>query len=163
MTRKQSRLTEGFVIDTSALIDINREYPPDVFPKLWKDIEILVKQGLLIAPKEVFEELKRKDDELKTWAQRHQEMFIDLDDEQLTEMSKILTEFPRLIDHDKTIPEADPFIIALAKCRVWTVITSEHRRSNPDARPKIPDVCDHYNIKCIIKPLNFFREKKWKY
>ena len=77
---KQTRLTQGYVIDTSALIDIFREYSSEVFPTLWKDIEKLIKQRLLIAPKEVLNELKRKDDELSKWAAKHQNMFIELDE-----------------------------------------------------------------------------------
>ncbi len=36
----QARLTKGYCIDTCALIDLwRRFYPPDIFKKLWKDIE----------------------------------------------------------------------------------------------------------------------------
>ena len=118
---------------------------------------------MLIAPREVFDELKRIEDDLSKWAKKHQKMFIELDEEQLHEIIKILEKFPNLIDPSKTIPEADPFIIALAKGRGWTVVTSEQHRTSSDARPKIPDVCDYYDVKCIIKPITFFRELGWKY
>jgi hypothetical protein len=61
-------LREGYCIDTSALIDLHtNHYPPDIFPGLWKDLEFLVDQGLLIAPDEVFQEIRVKDDELAKW------------------------------------------------------------------------------------------------
>ncbi len=65
----QARIDEGFCIDTCALIDLwRRYYPPDVFPGLWADIEKLIGQGRLIAPREVLEELRGVDDEMLEWA-----------------------------------------------------------------------------------------------
>lgn len=114
----QTRLDKGFCIDTCALIDLRRvHYPPDVFPGVWDDIEGLIDQGLLIAPNEVLDELKDVDDEILRWARRFKKMFVASDKNQLREVADILVKFPRLIDHDKTTPEADPFLIALAKSR----------------------------------------------
>jgi hypothetical protein len=159
----QTRLDKGFCIDTCALIDLRRSYyPPDVFPGLWDDIEGLIDQGLLIAPNEVLEELKGVDDEILRWARRFKKMFVASDKFQLREVTDILVKFPRLIDPDKTKPEADPFLIALAKSTGWAVVTSEKPRADPNARPKIPDVCKSYGIKCISL-VEFFRELGWKY
>lgn len=128
----QKRLGRGYCIDTCALIDLwRRHYPPDVFPGLWEDIERLVNHGLLIAPREVLEELRGVDDELLEWAQRHADMFLDPDDDQLREVRAILEDFPDLIDADKETPDADPFLIALAKTWSWTVVTSERPRTSP--------------------------------
>jgi predicted nucleic acid-binding protein len=158
----QTRLQQGYCIDTCALIDLwRRHYPPDIFPGLWSDIEKLVNQGLLIAPKEVFNELKKVDDDLIDWAKNHQEMFIPLDEEQLQEVTNILARSQGLIDARK-ITEADPFLIALAKCKGWTVITSEKPKTDPNAPPKIPDVCRQHNVKCI-SVIEFFREQGWEY
>lgn len=68
--------------------------------------------------------------------------------------------FPTLIDSEKTTPDADPFVIGLALSKGWTVIASE--RSNPGGKPRIPDVCRNYNVKCI-KLVEFIRERGWKY
>jgi len=158
----QLRLREGYCIDTSALIDLHtNHYPPDIFPGLWKDLEYLVDQGLLIAPDEVFQEIRVKDDELAKWGKANKKMFIPLDSDQSREVSAILEKFPGLVDRNKTIPEADPFLIALAKCRAWTVVTSE-KPSNSSVRPKIPNVCKSLNVRWI-KLLEFFREIDLKY
>jgi hypothetical protein len=158
----QLRLREGYCIDTSALIDLHtNHYPPDIFPGLWKDLEFLVDQGLLIAPDEVFQEIRVKDDELAKWGKSNKKMFIPLDSDQIWEVSAILEKFPGLVDRNKTIPDADPFLIALAKCRAWTVVTSE-RPSNSSVRPKIPNVCKSLNVRWI-KLLEFFREIELKY
>ena len=156
----QRTLIPGYCIDTSALIDLwRRYYPPDIFQSLWKDIEILIHQGFIIAPKEVLREIEKRDDEFLEWAKKHRDMFNDLDEEQLIDTRIILKDFPNLIDPNKEI-DADPFLVALAKTKEWTVITSEKPSSG--GRPKIPDVCKKYNIKCISL-IEFFREKGWKY
>jgi hypothetical protein len=158
----QLRLQEGYCIDTSALIDMHtNHYPPDIFPGLWKDLESLVDQGLLIAPDEVFHEICVKDDGLAKWSKSNKKMFIPLDVDQSQEVSRILEKFPGLVDQNKTIPEADPFLIALAKCRAWTVVTSE-RPNNSLVKPKIPNVCKSLNVRWI-RLLEFFREIELRY
>ena len=153
-------LFPGYCIDTSALIDL-KPYFPDIFTSLWKNLENLISQKRLIAPREVLEELKKKDDELLKWAKGHMRMFKHLDNEQMQQMRKILKRFRGLVDENKTTPDADPFVIALAISKGWTVITSE-KPASPGGPPKIPDVCENYNVKCI--PLiEFFREQKWEF
>ena len=158
----QETLVQGHVIDTSALIDLWRVYyPPDIFPTLWeRNLEEIIREGLLIAPKEVFNELQRRDDDLWDWAKDHRKMFIELDEEQAKHVKAIVGKFPKLIDSRKTTPDADPFVISLAMSKSWTVIASEH--SNPGGKPRIPDVCRNYNVRCI-KLVEFIREKGWKY
>jgi len=155
-------LQGGYCIDTSALIDLHtNHYPPDIFPGLWKDLESLVYHGLLIAPDEVFQEICRKDDGLAKWGKSNRKMFIPLDSDQIQAVSNILERFPGLVDQNKTIPDADPFIIALAKCRAWTVVTSERPNNSPD-RPRIPNVCNSINVRWITL-LEFSRAAKLIY
>lgn len=160
-----------YCIDTSALIDL-KPYYPDVFPSLWKNIEQFISQGRLIAPCEVLYELEKygdKDDELLKWAKKHKKMFKGLDNEQINQMRDIVRNFRNFVDINKTTPEADPFVIALAISEGCTVVTSEQPAKlvanlvvNPSARPKIPDVCEFYKVKWL--PLSeFFREQKWKF
>lgn len=156
----QTTLDSGYVIDTSALIDSWRvNHPSDVFPTLWNmNLESIYRERLLIAPQEVLNELKGRDDDLWKWARNHRSMFIKLDEEQMGLI--LLSEHQELIDEKKTTPDADPFVIALAVSKRWTVISSEH--SNPGGNPRIPDVCKKYNTKCV-KIVDFFRERGWQY
>jgi hypothetical protein len=160
-------LFPGYCIDINALIDLwRRKYAPDVFPSLWEKIESLISRGELIAPREVLRELEKKDDELLRWAKSHKGMFIELDNEQQLLVRNILKEFPRLADENKETPDADPFVIALAMSKGWTVVTSEQPANltvNPTARPKIPNACERFNVKCIYDLLEFFREQKWEF
>lgn len=151
----------GYVMDTSALIDLcNVYYCPDVFQTLWnKDLEEIIHRKLLIAPQEVFNELQPRDDDLLKWAKNHKDMFIGLDREQIKQVKDIEKKYPALIDSKKTTPVADPFVIALVVSKDWTVITSE--KSNPE-KPRIPDVCKEYKVKCI-GIMKLFRERGWEY
>lgn len=51
----------GYVVDTSSLIDLARHYPRKAFPGLWKKIEVLVAEGRLVAPLQVYKEIKQGD------------------------------------------------------------------------------------------------------
>lgn len=153
----------GYCIDTNALIDLwRRVYPQDVFPSLWKSLESIVLSGELVAPREVFKELEKQDDELLAWAKKYKKMFVDLDAQQMLQVQNILRDFPNFVDTSKTTPDADPFVIVLAGFKGWTVITSEKANLDPAGKPKIPNVCQNRNVKCI-QLLSFFREKGWNF
>jgi len=159
-----------YCIDTSALVDLRRRrYAPDVFPSVWKRIEELVDEKRLIAHQQVFEELKiraDRNDNLLKWAKTHKHLFTGLNKAQSEHVQNILKVFPKLIDEKKETPEADPFVIALAIVDNRIVITSEQPANidvNKNARPKIPDVCKHFKVKCIYDLLEFFRQEKWEF
>ena len=72
-------LQSGYVIDTSALIDLHRVYyAPDVFKMLWTRLAELAQKRILIAPRQVYTEIKQRDDDLLKWARQHKYMFRDL-------------------------------------------------------------------------------------
>ena len=58
-----------YVVDTSSLIEL-KKFPDDVFPTLWKNIEVLINKGFMVSPREVLNELSVQDDMLKKWAQK---------------------------------------------------------------------------------------------
>ena len=41
-----------YIIDTSSLVELNRNTPIDVFPGVWKGLKSLAKSGRLVAPRE---------------------------------------------------------------------------------------------------------------
>lgn len=162
-------LETTYCIDTSALIDLKKWYSWVTFPTLWGKIGNLIKQGRLIAPQQVLKEIEKKDDELLKWLKKHKKMFRALDQQQVDRAKDILNKFPDLIDSEKEIPDADPFVIAVAlqekdalylfkhKC---VVITQE--KFSRGGKPKIPDVCKEYEIECISL-VQLFREESWKF
>jgi hypothetical protein len=152
---------KGYVIDSCALIDLQRRrYPPDVFPTLWENINLLVTQEKLKSHREVLKELKQNDDELLTWANNHKEIFGDPNEEQQSRVKEILNDFSKLVDSNKMGPQADPFVIARALCEDMAVVTSETEGSAE--HPKIPYVCKAKGVKCMSL-LEMFRELKWHF
>ena len=171
MERELSRTI--YCIDTSSLITIQRIYPLSVFPGLWDSMSKLVKEGQLVAPREVLEELRHGgDDEILQWAKDNSCMFLELDSEQVEVAKQIVNdkEFKGLVDPDKEMPEADPFVIALVVVKKrqttlfgekWIVIADEHQ-AGLGKKPKIPNVCKKYDIKCGTM-LDMFKWEEWKY
>lgn len=157
-------MTELFVyycFDTSALVTMWRfMYPPGNFASVWGQMQAHIKDGQVVVPKEVYEELRVGNDDLFEFVNEHAETMVkDLDHEQVKLTFEILGRFPRLVDANRVIPEADPYVIALARQKGWKVVTSEVP-SGAAARPKIPDVCAAYGIPCL-SPIQFINEMDW--
>jgi hypothetical protein len=79
-----------YIIDSSSLIELKMRYPVSTFPGVWKKIEGLIREGRLIAPKEVLEEIKRRDDELSQWAKSYPKMFKEIDKQQIEMAQEIV-------------------------------------------------------------------------
>jgi hypothetical protein len=145
-----------YSVDTSALIDLNRLYPRDVFPGIWEEVELLITGKLFAAPREVLRELSHKDDEIAKWAKSQIGMFRDMDSAQEANVKVIVNRFPQLVDPQKTTPDADPMVIALAICAAGRVVTGERRHLSPRS---IPFVCRELKVPCADL-VDFFRERK---
>lgn len=153
--------TPLYSIDTSAILDAwIRWYPPDLFPRLWENIELLIKEKRLIASEEVLVELEKKDDDVFKWAKK-QDMFYPLSTEIQIKVSEILSKFPRLIDSRKDRSQADPFVIALAIKEKCLVITGEKNQGTAD-KPRIPIVCQFFGIK-PINIVQLIRSEGWRF
>ncbi len=159
-----------YCADSSSLMEMPRRYPVRRFPGVWQKMGELVEADQLIAPREVLREIVRGDDELVAWAKRHKKkLFMPPDDCQTQVASEVLREFPSLIDPLSEAPQADPFVIALARCgneahtgslfKTKHVVVSQESRSNPD---KIPQVCARFGIECICL-LELFERERWKF
>lgn len=92
-----------YCIDTSSLITgWNDRYPPEIFPRLWEHFEGLIEIEKLIAPEEVYFELEKQDDSIKSWVDKNKKMFQPLDDGVQAIVSEILTKHPTLVDLNRT-------------------------------------------------------------
>jgi hypothetical protein len=151
----------GYGCDTSSLIHLWRSYPREVFRDLWKNIETLIVEGRLQSPLEVYHELESKDDDLHEWARARMHALFVSDQTLWDRATRIARDYPDLIDASRTKPQADPFVIALAEPRGWTVVTEEGR-TGPGAKLKIPAVCARLGVKCI-KSLELIRLEGWKF
>ncbi len=152
-----------YCIDTSSLVHAyQRSYPPDIFPGLWEErLDELIGTGQLVSPFDVLEELERKHDELYDWAKARPDMFFEIDHYE-GELTRIMADYPRLVDTKKGKSGADPMVIALAlsKNPTYTVITEEGFGS--EKSPRIPYVCDQYNLR-HINVLQLLRDQRWTF
>jgi len=158
-----------YVIDTSSLIELNKHNPMDVYPGVWEKIEQLINSNRLVAPKEVFNEIKQTDDSLSVWSKTQSKMFIEPTIRQIEIVKDILDKYPSLIKIDRRY-DADPWVIALAielitnsQQPLFTikriVVTEEKLRGN---KIKIPFVCEKFTIESI-DIIGMFRVEGWKF
>lgn len=169
-----------YIIDTSSLIEIQRRYPQDIFPSIWKHLHDLALEGRLIAPVEVRKELLEGYDTLKGWVHAHERIFREFDGELIRITQEVLARFPRMADPEsEKLYNADPFIIALAlqlsKSRQQEliahaifVVTDEKGKLALNSKlheknmKKIPDVGSVFGISCIDL-MGMFREEGWRF
>jgi Domain of unknown function (DUF4411) len=150
-----------YSIDSSALIHgWRRVYRPRNFGVVWEHLDALAEEGRLRASVEVLNELQKKEDELLAWCkERKEKLFVEIDDEIQTHLTRIMTNHSRLVDTVKGRSSADPFVIALAATirPSMIVVTEEY-----EGRTRIPDVCTAEKIEhCRLADL--IERENWKF
>lgn len=152
----------AYVIDTSGLIGAwQRTYPPEVFPALWDNLEVLGETGQLLVPEEVHRELKRQSDDLYDWVeQRKAQIVVPTDRAVLVTVRAILADHPRLTMPGTGRGLADPFVIAQAELRRCPLITEE--RGGAVDKPRIPYVCSVRGVESMGM-LSLIRREGWTF
>jgi len=150
-----------YCVDTSSLIAAWQErYPIENFPKFWDRMDELIGEARLVSPIEVFNEIKKRSDELYGWLKdRKDGIFRELDDQVQVEVANVLRRFPRLVADKKLRTSADPFVIALARITGHQLVTEEKPTGNLN-RPNIPDVCAQLSVS-TIGILQLIQREKW--
>jgi hypothetical protein len=150
-----------YCVDTSGWLDgWVRDYPPDVFPSVWEKLSDCIASGTIKCSEEVYVELDKKDDEIHKWIMARKTVLVPIDEAIQRVVSELLAAHPRLVDTHRNRSQADPFVIATAQVLGAVVVTGE-KRGKLDS-PKIPDVCEIRNIRCITF-LDMLRELGWKF
>ena len=137
-----------YVFDTNIFINLQRRQPIDIYPSVWEKIGELMRNGTIVSSLEVYDEINVGGDALVAWAKAHQEFFLPSEVTIQQKARTILQTHRGLVEGGKKKNSADPFVIALAQEKQCQVVTEEIRTRSMDS-PKIPDVCDVYNIECI--------------
>jgi hypothetical protein len=151
----------SFSLDTSAILDAwVRHYPPDVFPSIWERMKGAASEGKIFIIDEVLSELKRKDDGAHEWFESHGEMVISIDAKIQASVAEIMHKYPKIIDTRRNRSGCDPWVVALAQVRGFSVVTAE-RPSGSLARPKIPDICVDMALP-HMDVVEFFRRQGWR-
>ena len=141
------------VLDTSAYLNGRKDhYPPATFPSVWALIEAGMQDGRIVPPREVYRELVAKDDDVATWVRTINGYFIDPDETVQRAAGVIYGMFPGAGRRDG----ADPFVVAEAQIRGFTVVTYEGRTFSgvPTTRwhRSMPGICQHVGVPCVTLP-----------
>jgi hypothetical protein len=153
-----------YILDSSMLIDLFRNYYLDRFPSLWVLFDRLVNDGKGVSVREVFNEVKDRKDRLSEWSHRNHDFFRLPSEEELMFVSEIfrVKHFQSMIREQERLqgkPVADPFIIAYAKCNGGCVVTQEAAKPNSS---KMPVVCTRYKIPCMSLE-EFMKNENWTF
>lgn len=101
-----------YIIDTCSIAHLHRNFPPDIFTRIYERIDLIIKEGRLIAPNEVKREIEAGDDDISKWLSDRQEMIRPTTIEIIHEVEGIIFRSPPIADEKKEKPVADPFLIA---------------------------------------------------
>ncbi len=107
---RQRRLSPVYCIDASALINL-KPYRRDIFPTIWKMIEGMAENGLLISHVEVYREIRVGKDEILKWCKKNKRIFKDIDDCQKRRFGMVGSKYDRHywnVEVNKPGPWADP-------------------------------------------------------
>lgn len=153
-------IPDGYVVDTCALIDLFRRYPANTFGRLWNKLEQIAREGRMVCPGQVLVELRRKDDEAAKWLEDRRGLIVRREGADVWgEAQRIANANPGLVNPSRIGPQADPFVIALAKRLHWIVLTSE--RTKGFGAVNIPSVCKREAVRCLDL-LQFFTREGWQ-
>jgi len=152
-----------YILDTNVIRELfNFYFDDDVF-EVRETFDDLIESGNIISVKEVYNELDRqcgKTSNLRIFIKDNKDIFIKPESkEEIEVIKKIYSErnFQNNIAQKNILkgrPVADPFLVAKAKSKSCTVVTSENFTTNA---AKIPNFCRFLNVRCI-KRGEFLRE-----
>ena len=153
-----------YCVDTSSLMHAwRRAYPPKRFPAVWRQLEALIEAGRLLASIEVYNELRRKDDDLFEWAKARKEaLFREIDEDVQVHVIRLMRTYPKLVDTAKGKSGGDPFVIAQAVAASPTLIVVTQEAGGSEQSPKIPFVCAREGVRCIDL-LTLIDEEDWTF
>jgi len=148
-----------YVIDSSALFDLKKNYPPTVFKGVWDNFEKMCHSLEIISVRDVKVEVEKGMDWLVGWAKEHSRIFLEPTFEELVLVGELQEKYPHLIDYNSDRPAADPFVIACAKRYNLKIIQHERIQNN---KQKLPFVARQEGIECILLT-QLFELEKWEF
>jgi hypothetical protein len=154
-----------YVVDTSALSTLFRNYYRRRFPSLWRRFDDLVASEDIVSTREVFREIQDGAIEsLRNWAAANRTVFSVPNAEEGAFVARIyaVQHFQQNIERQKILKggrNADPFVIAKAAAAECTVVTMEQLR--PHAA-RIPNICEHFGIPCMTLE-DFMEAEGWEF
>ncbi len=141
------------VCDTSCYINGQRDQLPlSTFPSVWAAVGEAINDGRIILPRAVYRELTEQDDDVARWIKEYEHKQAEPVEEVQRLTGQLTAEFPRPGPRDA----ADPWVIAEASHRGFTVVTYEGRTFSgvPTRRwqRSMPGICRRFEIPCCTMP-----------
>ena len=146
-----------YVVDANVFMQAaNSYYAFDIVPKFWTWLEERLGQELFTV-EPVKDDILKQSDDLSDWlkAVDGAGWVLPVDDEatqlQMPVITKHCVDFGyRPAGIVKFLAGADPWVIACAREKGWTVVTQEIAQPETRKRVKIPDVCDNLGVSNIL-------------
>ncbi len=143
-----------YVFDSNALMHLFDYYFESRFTTLWKCFYKYVDNGQIVSVREVRNEINghyNKERRVNIWAKNNSTIFTTPTMEEMLFVREIfkIEHFQVVISRKNLLngrPVADPFVIAKAKVMDAVVVSNE---ANRPQGAKIPNICEHFNVKCI--------------
>ncbi len=109
-------MSDVWIFDTSALIDIKHDVPERWHADLLEELTDRVEDGTLCFPRQVTAELtaRARDDFLATWVKRVNRSVRHHYSPPESALREVLRRHPKLADQRKKRDDADPFVVAQA-------------------------------------------------
>jgi hypothetical protein len=148
-----------YVIDSSALFDLRKNYRQNTFRSLWTNFNGMCDNLQIISTREVLREIKNGNDELVPWSEEKEHIFLEPCESEYLIVQEIVLNFPKPSELNSTKPWADPFVLACAKH--YSLILIQHEKIKGNS-PRIPFIAKSLNVKCISLP-DFFEEEGWEF
>lgn len=140
-----------YVIDTSVVSALHRNYYRSRFVSLWKRFDDMVAVGGFTSTREALRELEALGGNCYEWAQKNADVFTMPNATEGAFVGRIyaVSHFQANMEKQKLIRgglNADPFLIAKAAVMGATVLTMEQFKDNA---AKIPNICKHFGVPCV--------------
>lgn len=155
-----------YLLDSNVFIEAHQgRYPMDVFPSYWRMLSSQCRCERMHSLSIVKRELMVGADDLSDWISSAVPPSVFLDESEVVRLYAEVVAY--VANHSQytqaakdvflSAEVADAWLIAYAKEYECTIVTNETSSPESKTRIKIPDVCMHYNVRCI-KPIEMLRE-----
>ena len=153
-----------YVIDTSVVSALHRNYFRSRFVSLWKLFDGMVAEGGFTSTRESLRELEDIGGSPYEWASKNPDLFPMPDSKEGAFVAKIyaIPHFQANMERQKLFQggrNADPFLVARAAATRSTLLTMEKFRPNA---AKIPNICSHFSIPCVDLE-EFMENEGWQF
>lgn len=146
-----------YLVDTNIFINAFNYYPSSIFPSYWKVLEARLSSGKFCVHEQVYEELKKKDDDKFRWLEAiiPKSHLITRDAAELGLYAEVTqwARFERTPAYQTKavldfLNHADSWLVASAAARKLALLTNETASPQKINRVKVPDAAAAFGVSC---------------